>query len=172
MSCELRSYRLRSTTGARSPSSRPPFWPAPTPTIGSPPQGYTCGLATRSARDATISPRGSHAARHVMTRPARGARSWASRATAASPRHAHRALARPLRLSRLARAQHRTEARHRRCLPQVITPAVPGDEVRSYDCDYVVVAGRFGGCSAVQRTRPSLARLGSEMGRITRANRA
>ena len=53
MSCELRSYRLRSTTGARSPSSRPPFWPAPTPTIGLPPQGYTCGLATaiRPRRD-------------------------------------------------------------------------------------------------------------------------
>ena len=52
MSCQLRSYRLRSTTGARSPSSRLPAWPAATPTIGSPPQGYTCGLATRSARDA------------------------------------------------------------------------------------------------------------------------
>ena len=38
-----------------------------------------------------------------------------------------------------------------------------GDEVRSYDCDYVIVAGRFGGCSAVERTHPSLARLGSEI---------
>ena len=167
MSCQLRSYGLRSTTGARSPSSRPPSRPAATPTIGSPPQGYTCGVATRSARDATISPRGSHAARHVMTRPARGARSRASRATAASPRHAHRALGRALRRSRLARAQHRTEARHRRGLPPVITPAVKGDEMRSYDCDYFIVAVRFGGCSAVQRTR-----LGSETGRITRAKRA
>ena len=26
MSCELSSYGLRSTTRARSPSSRPPFW--------------------------------------------------------------------------------------------------------------------------------------------------
>jgi hypothetical protein len=32
---------------------------------------------------------------------------------------------------------------------------------------YLIVAGRFGGCSAVQRTR-----LGSETGRITRAKRA
>ena len=69
MSCELRSHGPRSMTGARCPSSRPPSWPAATPRIESPPRGYTCGLTSRSAHDATISPSAVFAAGHNTGRP-------------------------------------------------------------------------------------------------------
>jgi len=125
MSCELRRCRLRSMTGARCPSLRRPSWPAARPTIGSPPCGYTCGLASRSARGATISPSGSHAATHDQARnacPVLGGRE--------RPRRHRGTLTARSRDGcdghGMTRAQHRTRARHRRCLPQVITPAVPG----------------------------------------------
>ena len=135
MSCELRRCRLRSMTGARCPSLRRPSWPAARPTIGSPPCGYTCGLVSRSARGATISPSGSHAATHDQARKAcpvlgvasgRGvtaARSPRARATAATvtewlelntaPGHGIGGVCR--------RSSHRPSR---------------GDEARSYDCDY------------------------------------
>ena len=70
-------------------------------------------LAARvSRRDTRPGPQG---------RPVRG-----SRAAAASPRHAHRAPGRRLRRSRNGSSSTPTRARHRPCLPQVITPAVPG----------------------------------------------
>ena len=130
MSCELRSYRLRSTTCARSPSSRPPPSPAGTPTTGSPSRGDTRGLTTRSARNATVSPSGSHAAAHLPGR--QGAPDpGASRATAASRRHSLRALGRPLRLSRTGS----NSTPHRGTTSALITAGHntgrPGDGVRS-----------------------------------------